>query len=78
MEADTLKPESVASQQSDLSIPTLPTTVPSLPINEKTDELLLNIDEDEATEHDNRATRILDELTDLKFELNSRDKNELD
>ncbi|CAF0969684.1 unnamed protein product [Rotaria sordida] len=78
VEADTLKPESVITQQSQVSIPISPTPMPSISINKNKDELLLNVDEDEESEHaNNPSTRILDELNDLQFEHDDTNKDDL-
>ncbi len=68
---DILKPEVIMPQQSQISIPILPTLIQSISINEKKDELLLNVDEEESIEHtNNTSNRILEDLNDLLFEEN--------
>ncbi|CAF2781817.1 unnamed protein product [Rotaria sp. Silwood2] len=75
VETDTLKPESIITQQPQVSIPILPTPMPSISINKTTDELLLNVDEDEHV--NSPSTKILDELNDLHFEHNDENKDDL-
>jgi hypothetical protein len=59
------------SQQTTISAPILPTPVELPTINEKKDDLLLDIDEDKAIEHvNNTSTKVLEDLNDLKFEQN--------
>ncbi|CAF3840114.1 unnamed protein product [Rotaria sp. Silwood1] len=78
VEADILKPELIIPQPSHISIPMTPITMPSISINKTTDELLFNVDENEVIEHvNNPSTRILDELNDLHFEKNDKNKDDL-
>ncbi|CAF3788264.1 unnamed protein product [Rotaria sp. Silwood1] len=78
VEADILKPELIIPQPSHVSIPMTPIAMPSISINKTTDELLFNVDENEVIEHvNNPSTRILDELNDLHFEKNDKNKDDL-
>jgi len=53
--------------------------VQSISVDEKKDELLLNVDDEEPIEHRNNNTsnRILEDLNDLRFEENNKNKDEL-
>ncbi len=49
-----------------------------LPTNEKKDELLFNVDDEEPIEHMNNASaRILEDLNDLTFEHKDENKTEV-
>ncbi|UJR31968.1 hypothetical protein I4U23_019441 [Adineta vaga] len=74
---DTLKPESISSNVSRVSLPDVPTDVQSNPIDEKDNELLLNIDEQES-EINIPTTRILADLNDLTFEQHDIDLEQAD
>ncbi|CAF0921488.1 unnamed protein product [Adineta steineri] len=72
---DTLKPESVIPQSSPISISEeVPIPIQSTTIDEKQDELLLNVDEEQPN-IDHTSTRILDDLSDLKFDQNDEEQN---
>ncbi len=75
---DTLKPELIIPQQTpQISIPIEPIPVQSISNNEKKDELLLNVNEEELIEHGSHTSnKILDDLNDLHFEENDKNKDE--
>jgi hypothetical protein len=52
----------------------VPTPVQTVAINEKKDELLLNVDEETPIDHENNtSTKILEDLCDLQFEQNNNE-----
>ena len=64
---DTLQPESISPKEPHISLPDVPTTVQSTPSDEKQDELLFNVDEQDSNSN-HPLPKILDDLNDLTFE----------
>ncbi|CAF0879781.1 unnamed protein product [Adineta ricciae] len=64
---DTLQPESISPKEPNISLPDLPTTVQSTSTDEKHDELLFNVDEQDAILN-HPLPKILDDLNDLTFD----------
>ena len=74
---DTLQPESISPKEPTISLPDVPTTVQSTSTDEKHDELLFNVDEQDANLH-NPLPKILDDLNDLTFEQHDPNPNQTD